>query len=85
MPSKNSRPPSRSQSEPKPEIEPPGTLRKKSPTPPKPLDDDGLEAAKKETTPSSRNESGEDPMVESGVPEHDPEQPRETDEEKSME
>ncbi|MDB6115523.1 MAG: hypothetical protein JWQ62_2468 [Lacunisphaera sp.] len=82
---KKSRPPSRSQTSPEPEIQPPGVFPKKSPNPPQPLDDDGLEAAKRDTTPSSRNESGPDPIVESGIPDHDPEQPRETDEEKSME
>ena len=84
MSSSDSRPPSLSPSAPQPDIQAPGLLPKKSANPPAPLDDDSLEAAKKDSTTSSRNESGYDPRVESGIPEHDPEQPRETDEEKSM-
>lgn len=53
---------------------------------PTPLSDDGLEAAKKDETASDRRlGSGEDPLVESGLPEDDPEQPRETDTQKSLE
>jgi hypothetical protein len=50
-----------------------------------PLSDDGLEAGKKESasTMKSAANPGEDPFVESGVPENDPEQPRETPEEQS--
>lgn len=49
-----------------------------------PLSDDGLEGAKKEASFSSpRSGGGEDPFVESGVPENDPERPRETPEEQS--
>ena len=42
---------------------------------------DGPEIAKKEST--SATGSGEDPFVESGLPENDPERPRETPEEQS--
>lgn len=45
------------------------------------LDDKGVEVAKKES--ESTTGSGEDPLVESGVPENDPERPRETPEEQS--
>jgi hypothetical protein len=46
--------------------------------------DDGLEAAKKkESSGTMKSGSGEDPFVESGLPENDPERPRETPEEQS--
>lgn len=48
-----------------------------------PLSDDGLEAAKKEAASTMMPASGEDPFVESGQPEDDPEQPRETPEDQS--
>jgi hypothetical protein len=47
------------------------------------LSDDGLEAAKKEAASTMKPASGEDPLVESGLPEDDPERPRETPEEQS--
>jgi len=47
------------------------------------LTDDGLESAKKESTSTMKSGSGEDPFVESGLPENDPERPRETPEEQS--
>jgi hypothetical protein len=74
--------------EPKPELTPPpGDVPKRFPEK-TPLSDDGVEAAKKESTESMRSASsgsGEDPFVESGLPENDPERPRETPEEQSME
>jgi len=57
-----------------PEIQPPGPPPKSFP-PPQPLSDDGLEAAKKESSNPPREGSGEDPAVESGVAENDPERP----------
>ena len=48
-----------------------------------PLSDDGLEAAKRESASTMRSPSGEDPLIESGLPENDPERPRETPEEQS--
>jgi hypothetical protein len=77
--------PSRSNNDPQPEITPPpGDLPKKFPES-TPLSDDGVEVAKQEGSSPHRNGSGEDPFVESGIPENDPEQPRETPEEQSME
>jgi hypothetical protein len=71
---------------PRPEIEPPaGDLPKRFPEQ-QPLSDDGLEAAKRNasnTIPEARQTPGEDPLVESGLPDDDPERPRETEEEKS--
>lgn len=48
-----------------------------------PMSDDGLEGAKKDASVSMKSGGGEDPFVESGVPENDPERPRETPEEQS--
>lgn len=48
-----------------------------------PLSDDGIEAAKKEAASTMKPVSGEDPLVESGLPEDDPERPQETSEEQS--
>jgi hypothetical protein len=80
--------PSPRSDEPKPEVQPPpGDVPKKFPES-TPLSDDGLEAAKSESTgpgKSGSSGSGEDPFVESGLPENDPERPRETPEEQSME
>ena len=61
---------------------PPVRLPKKFPER-TPLSDDGLEAAKKEAASTMKPVSGEDPLVESGLPEDDPERPRETPEEQS--
>jgi hypothetical protein len=80
-------PPSPRGHEPVPEISPPpGDLPKKFPEA-TPLSDDGLEAAKKESASTMKAGSsggGENPFVESGLPDHDPERPRETPEEQSM-
>jgi hypothetical protein len=77
--------PNRDPRDPQPEITPPpGDVPKKFPEP-TPLSDDGLEAAKQDTSGPGRTGSGEDPFVESGLPENDPERPRETPEEQSME
>ncbi len=71
---------------PRPEIEPPpGDLPKRFPEQ-QPLSDDGLEAAKRNDSnviPAAHETPGEDPLVESGLPEDDPEHPRRTDEENS--
>lgn len=71
---------------PRPEIEPPpGDLPKRFPEQ-QPLSDDGLEAGKRNAAnaiPAAHANPGEDPLVESGLPEDDPERPRQTDEEKS--
>lgn len=48
-----------------------------------PLSDDGVEAAKKEAASPMKSAAGEDPLIESGLPENDPERPRETPEEQS--
>lgn len=71
---------------PRPDFEPiPGSVPKKFPNQPEPL---GTEPARsssgEEDKEPDRSGSGEDPLVESGLPDNDPEQPRETDEEKSM-
>jgi hypothetical protein len=73
--------------QPTPEIEqPPGDLPKKFPQNPEPLSYDGLEASEKqEASPGNREGSGEDPLVESGLPDNDPERPRQDEIEKSME
>ncbi len=47
------------------------------------LTDDGLESAKHESASTMKSNPGEDPFVESGIPENDPEQPRQTPEEQS--
>ncbi len=76
--------PKKSAQTPAPDIEPiPGTLPKKFPEQPEPMDRQPVKPQQDDAT-SSRSGSGEDPLVESGVPDNDPEQPKETDEEKSM-
>jgi hypothetical protein len=47
------------------------------------LTDDELEVAKRESSGTMKSGSGEDPFVESGLPENDPERPRKTPEEQS--
>lgn len=63
---------------PTPEITPPpGTLPKKFPEV-TPLNDDGVEAAKRESASTMKEpaeHAGEDRTVESGIPAGDPEQP----------
>jgi hypothetical protein len=61
---------------------PPGELPKHFPEK-TPLSDDGIEAAKKEAASPMKPGPGEDPLVESGLPDNDPERPRETPEEQS--
>jgi len=61
-----------------PEVpQPPGDLPKNFPEK-TPLSDDGVEAAKKEAASPMKPGPGEDPLIESGLPEDDPERPRET-------
>ncbi|HEX2860791.1 MAG TPA: hypothetical protein VHN79_04095 [Lacunisphaera sp.] len=71
-------------SQPHPEIPaPPGDLPKNFPEK-TPLSDDGVETAKREASSSMMKEgAGEDPLVESGLPDNDPERPRETPEQQS--
>jgi hypothetical protein len=70
----------------KPEIEPPpGSLPKRFPGNPEPLSGQENESSKPDDAPSTRLGSGEDPSVESGVDHDDPEQPAETDVDKSFE
>jgi hypothetical protein len=49
------------------------------------LSDDGIEAAKRESASTMKSEAnpGEDPLTESGLPDNDPERPRQTPEEQS--
>jgi hypothetical protein len=69
-----------SSSTPRPEIEPnPGSLPKQSPKPPEPMSAKGPKTSSDEDA-HERSGSGEDPSVESGVPENDPEQPNRTEE-----
>jgi len=80
----SSTPPSsrnKSQSQdPAPEIDPsPQTVPKKFPENPAPLDEgDSDEGASQHAGSGTRLGSGEDPMVESGMSENDPEQPDES-------
>lgn len=72
---------------PTPDFEPiPGSPPKKFPNQPEPLSTQTPQSSPggNDDTPA-RSGSGEDPLVESGLPDNDPEQPRESDEEKSME
>lgn len=66
-------------STPTPDFEPiPGSLPKQSPRPPEPMSTKGPKTSADDDEPE-RSGSGEDPSVESGVPENDPEQPKRTD------
>lgn len=71
---------------PKPEIEPiPGDVPKKFPNMPEPLDAGQPQHPQSDDDDAPmRSGAGEDPLVESGLPDNDPEQPKESDEEKSM-
>lgn len=72
---------------PTPDFEPiPGSVPKRFPNQPEPLSTQTPSSSPDEETEAPvRSGSGEDPLVESGLPDNDPEQPKETDEEKSME
>ncbi len=72
---------------PKPDFEPiPGSVPKRFPNQPEPLSSQAEESSSgEEAEISAQAGPGEDPLIESGIPKNDPEQPRETDEEKSME
>jgi hypothetical protein len=68
-----------------PEIEPARiSPPKKFPENPEPIASKDNEDHQESSGAPSKSGSGEDPLVESGLPPDDPEQPRETDEEKSM-
>lgn len=74
---------------PTPDFEPiPGSPPKRFPDKPEPLSTQHPRSSAAEgeddDTPA-RSGSGEDPLVESGLPDNDPERPKETDEGKSME
>lgn len=73
---------------PTPDFEPiPGSVPKKFPEQPAPLSTQSPKMSPNEDEPSQSgsDESGdEDPLVESGLPDNDPERPKETDEEQSM-
>ncbi|HWA25722.1 MAG TPA: hypothetical protein VG734_08685 [Lacunisphaera sp.] len=73
---------------PQPEVNPvPGDVPKKSPSGPEPLSTKSPEYSPGEEANASvdldADSGGDNPLVESGVPDNDPEQPRETDEDKS--
>lgn len=83
MSSKSPRTPTKS---PTPEIEPsPGSLPKTFPENPEPLSSQGQTSPDESSDSPARSGSGEDNLVESGLPENDPEQPKQSDEDKSME
>lgn len=73
---------------PTPDFEPiPGSPPKKFPDQPVPLSTQSPKMSPGEDEPSqsaSDGEESEDPLVESGLPDNDPEQPRQTDVQKSM-
>lgn len=69
---------------PTPDFEPiPGSVPKQSPKPAEPLAAQSPPMSPNEESPN-RSGSGEDPLVESGLPDNDPERPQQTDEERSM-
>jgi len=75
-----------SSSAPKPDIEPiPGSLPKRFPNAPEPMSTQ-IPGPSPDGDPDSpaRSGSGEDPLVESGLPEHDPERPRKTETEEPL-
>jgi len=79
------KPTSKSTKSPSPDFEPiPGSVPKKFPDEPEPLSTRSPKRPPQDDDAPARSGSGEDPLVESGIPDNDPEQPRETDEEKSM-
>lgn len=71
---------------PKPDIEPiPGSVPKRFPNQPEPLASGAPSSSPDEQDdPSTRSGSGQGPEVESGLPDHDPERPRETIDDKPM-
>lgn len=62
----------------------PGNPPRQSPPPATPLNTRSPKMSPAEDAPGSGH-SGEDPLVESGLPDHDPEQPRRSDGDEPME